>query len=69
MTCAIHDFGARVLIESGVEIVNESTKEASKSSRRLEGTIKSIDRAAHKITVNVPEIGNIVVDADNVKKK
>ena len=69
MSCAIHNFGASVLIDRGVRILNESTKQASTSSERLEGTITNIDRANHKITVRVAGIGTVTVDAHDVKTK
>ena len=69
MSCTIHNFGANVWIERGVRIINESTKQESVSDKRLEGTIEKIDKATHKITIRVPEIGNIVVNADKVQKK
>lgn len=70
MSCIIHNIGAQVWIDSGIQIIYESTKRASKTERKIEGTIRSIDREKHKVTVYAPELrDSIILDAINVKKK
>lgn len=70
MSCIIHNIGAQVWIDRGIQIIYESTKKASTTQQRIEGTIVSIDKEKHTIKVYAPELKeNIIIDAGNVKKK
>lgn len=70
MTCAIHNVGSKVWIETAVNIINESTKRASITPKRMEGTITGKDSSLHRVKVYLPELNeSVFVDAINVRKK
>ena len=70
MLCLIQIIGLQVWIAVGIQIVNESTKRASITKKRIEGTITGIDREKHNIKVYVPETKEtIILDAQDVREK
>lgn len=69
MSCILHSLGAKVEIDTGSPIMNESTRKSSYTERKMKGTVRHIDKENHKLTIHLPDLNETVIVAAKDAKK